>query len=674
MIGHEAPRFTLSDKDFHAAITIIDRSRASELIDDFYLANKEPGGRPPGGIKYTIRAFLVAALIRVMLAQPVSIARVMTTIGDFTEQQLVAVGMAGEDLGAIHADARAEYRRFHAWLTRRLEPLDPGADLPARRVTNRDHRAQLAARTRENRLASAEATARLRIVINRIVAGSIHDPNPEESRGDLVADESIFDLAGPGPGLGTRPDKVRGAAYCGSFYMRDRDTGTVNDSGPVRSISKSGIGIGLTAVTRIGHPDAIHAVPPVVVGIDIHPPTSGSVDGLRTALDHARRNGFDNRPGGRARWPYLTIDMGYNGKHGFPELMLEYEYAAVARFPKHWTTRSVAADCPGSRPSGPIQINGAFYCPAVLEVTGTHPVPKMRDLLAAKHFRSHDEYLARTLPFLMGLNSRPYQARTTRGRPRLGAPTPTATKIDVVCPAALRSVACPLKPDSLTDGPVGVPLAQPTWAAHEKKCCTNAEHDGHPHIRPAPIGAMGSSPRQLGTRPLFEAARALTEQRFSQLKSRHVTGLVDIKSGPRRQPIINLILALAVAATNDRSQRSHDARRAREESIDIRRRQLAGTSATNPPAHHREPETGIPWRAATRPSRPAESMSARCSESLWKIRPRNGHDRHCPRQRSRIRSKPHLTLQATTPHRTPGREEATGVDRSGGRKKMSGKA
>lgn len=575
MIGHEAPRFTLSDKDFHAAITIIDRSRASELIDDFYLANKEPGGRPPGGIKYTIRAFLVAALIRVMLAQPVSIARVMTTIGDFTEQQLVAVGMAGEDLGAIHADARAEYRRFHAWLTRRLEPLDPGADLPARRVTNRDHRAQLAARTRENRLASAEATARLRIVINRIVAGSIHDPNPEESRGDLVADESIFDLAGPGPGLGTRPDKVRGAAYCGSFYMRDRDTGTVNDSGPVRSISKSGIGIGLTAVTRIGHPDAIHAVPPVVVGIDIHPPTSGSVDGLRTALDHARRNGFDNRPGGRARWPYLTIDMGYNGKHGFPELMLEYEYAAVARFPKHWTTRSVAADCPGSRPSGPIQINGAFYCPAVLEVTGTHPVPKMRDLLAAKHFRSHDEYLARTLPFLMGLNSRPYQARTTRGRPRLGAPTPTATKIDVVCPAALRSVACPLKPDSLTDGPVGVPLAQPTWAAHEKKCCTNASTTVTLTSDQLRLAQWGLVPGSWEHALYFEAARALTEQRFSQLKSRHVTGLVDIKSGPRRQPIINLILALAVAATNDRSQRSHDARRAREESIDIRRRQLA---------------------------------------------------------------------------------------------------
>ncbi len=207
-------------------------------------------------------------------------------------------------------------------------------------------------------------------------------------------------------------------------------------------------------------------------------------------------------------------------------------------------------------------------------MTGTHPVPKMRDLLAAKDFRSHDEHLAHTLPFLMGLNSRPYQARTTRGRPRLGAPAITTTKIDLVCPAALRSVACPLKPDSLTDSPVGVPLAQPTWAAHEKKCCTNASTTVTLTSDQLRLAQWGLVPGSWEHALYFEAARALTEQRFSQLKSRHVTGLVDIKSGPRRQPTINLILALAVAATNDRPQRSHAARRAREESIDIRRRQL----------------------------------------------------------------------------------------------------
>ena len=157
-----------------------------------------------------------------MLSQTVSVSRVMFTIGDFTPSRLGMLGMAGADVSAIPTDPRAEYRQFHAWLARRLEPLDPGADLPARRVTNKVHRDQIAARTLDERQASVQATERLRIVINRIVVGSIVDSAPEGSRGDLVADESIFDLAGPGAGLGTRPEKHRGAAYFGRYYVRDR--------------------------------------------------------------------------------------------------------------------------------------------------------------------------------------------------------------------------------------------------------------------------------------------------------------------------------------------------------------------------------------------------------------------------------------------------------------------
>lgn len=577
MIEHEPPRFTVCDRDFDRAVAIIERSGAAELIDSYYRADKDPGGRTISGIRYTVHAFLVAALIRVMLSQQLSITRVMATIGDFTPSRLAVVGMAGEDVRAIQTDPRSEYRRFHAWLTRRVAPLDPGVGLPARRVTNAVHKAQLASRSQDDRRAATEAAERLRKVINRIVAGSINDQSPLGSCGDLVADESIFDLAGPGAGLGTRPEKYRGASYFGRYYVRDRQTGTISTPGKVKEISKAGFGVGLTAVTRIGRPDAIHAVPPVVVGIDIHPPTSGSVDGLRTALEHASTNGFDNRPGGRARWPYLTVDMGYNGKRGFPELMLEYHYAAVARYPKHWNTVSAstgAGQTSAGPPPGPVQINGAFYCPAVLESNTPTRLPAMRELLAAGGFKDYDEYLSRTLPFLMGLNSRPYQARVKRGRPRIGVQEATATKVDLVCPASLRAVACPLKSDSLDDGPVGVPLARPSWSAHEKACCMNASTTVTLTADQLRLAQWGMVPGSWEHAMYFEAARALTEQRFSQLKSRHVTGLADIKSGPRREPIVNLILALAVAATNDRSQRSHDARLVREESIDIRRRQL----------------------------------------------------------------------------------------------------
>lgn len=72
----------------------------------------------------------------------------------------------------------------------------------------------------------------------------------------------------------------------------------------------------------------------------------------------------------------------------------------------------------------------------------------------------------------------------------------------------------------------------------------------------------------------FEAARALTDQRFSVPKSRSVTGLSDLTPGPRRQSMIATTLALAVLLANLSAQRTHAARRPRDESIKRRMRQL----------------------------------------------------------------------------------------------------
>lgn len=45
----------------------------------------------------------------------------------------------------------------------------------------------------------------------------------------------------------------------------------------------------------------------------------------------------------------------------------------------------------------------------------------------------------------------------------------------------------------------------------------------------------------------FEAARAPTEQRFSHLKTPHVTGLGKLTYGPRRDPMIKLIMAVVAS-------------------------------------------------------------------------------------------------------------------------------
>jgi hypothetical protein len=73
----------------------------------------------------------------------------------------------------------------------------------------------------------------------------------------------------------------------------------------------------------------------------------------------------------------------------------------------------------------------------------------------------------------------------------------------------------------------------------------------------------------------FEAARSLTEQRFSQLKSRHVASLDSLTTGPRRTPMIKIAIALAAVTVNIRAQQNHDPNARRTEAIDMRLRQLA---------------------------------------------------------------------------------------------------
>ncbi|MDY3128394.1 MAG: hypothetical protein SOW59_09800 [Corynebacterium sp.] len=58
----------------------------------------------------------------------------------------------------------------------------------------------------------------------------------------------------------------------------------------------------------------------------------------------------------------------------------------------------------------------------------------------------------------------------------------------------------------------------------------------------------------------YEAARCLTEQRFSIMKSINLAGFEQIKWGPRREPMLVVLIALWVAATNLAIQEVHYSR------------------------------------------------------------------------------------------------------------------
>ncbi|MBE5462799.1 hypothetical protein [Mycobacteroides abscessus] len=575
MITPIEPECVLSDRVFGDALGVVERSGAATLIDSYAAEARGAGGRPrAGGVRYTMTAVLVALMARIMLTRTPSIRGVLATIADFTDTQQAAVGMTGAPSPLI----RADYKRFHDWLTTQLTPLDSHHDLPARRVRNDRDRQQRAARTAEVLVQQAAALERSRIVTNRIIAGSILDPIPPKCRGDVVADGTILDLSGP-TNLGVREDRMRGAAPMGRFYARTSANTVHTGQGSPGQLRKAGYGIEITAITRIGQPDALHAVAPVITGIDIHTPTSGSVEGLSVALRFHQENGFDNRVGGRARWPRLVIDMGYNTKTGFGELMLDLQYAAVARYPKHWSKLHVARNPQGSTnpvPPGVIQGYGAFYCEAATPLLAVDNLLKpTRDWLTARAFRAHDERLAALLPLLVGVNSKPKYGRPHRGRPSSGNSPEQVVKLEIVCPAVQLRVRCPHKPDSMTLAPMEAPTVSPAWVAEERTLCRKSSTTVTLTDDQLRMAQFDLVPVSWEHALYFEAARALTEQRFGFLKNPHITGISDLIWGPKREPILKVIIACAIAVANLRSQQAPADRPDRTESIQVKWRRLA---------------------------------------------------------------------------------------------------
>lgn len=579
MIAPRDRECTLSEHIFRDAHTIVTKSGAAELIEAQYRLACGDGGRKAVGIHYTVTAVLVALLARVMLKRPPTLCGVMDTVGEFTAAQLETVGMAGQDCARIWQQRHREYHRFVAWWSRRLLPFDGWADIPARRMTNAEYRNHLRKRTPDQQRQCNDAEHRLHGVINRLVAASVDEASPVNSRGDLVVDGTLFKVAKGDSTIGTTDSKMRGAVACANLVVRDKKHRLHTTSTLPRNSVFLGMTVELTALTRIGKPSAMHAVAPVFVGIAIHFGTSGSVEGLATAWQHAEANGLiDQSRATRSHWPHLVCDMGYNVKSGFAELVLQHRYSPVARFPQRWGVQCSSikpAGAPQSHPEpGPLQWAGAFYCPAVLSRIKGHRTPTMDELLQSDGFRAHDERLQKILPYLMGYNSRPYFALTGHGRPALGRTRDRAVKIKLVCPAAMGTIKCPLKPESMTAGHIGIPVAEPTWQAHELGCCAKSSVTVTLTSAQLKRAQWDLVPGSWEHSVYYEAARALTEQRFSQLKSPHITGITELNYGPRRAPMIKLTLAMAVAAANRASQRSHDPDQRRTESIDVKLRRL----------------------------------------------------------------------------------------------------
>ena len=551
MISSRDAAYHPTDRAFAECAALIRRAGIGPILDAARRQARGPGGRPPQ-CRYTLDAVLTVALWITHAGRVPSMAEVHRVLRVLRPDQLAMVGMAGQNPSV--QDPGPGYAAFMAWLYRQWVVIDPGADLPARRISNREHRRMLAARTAAQREDSQRARDTLHRLINRLVAASIVDAVPAGYHGDVVADETVIDLAGPSAGLGSRDDKHRGAAYVGKYYVRDERGVPQTASTPPR-IRKSGFGIGVTAVTRVGPPGAVEAISPVITGIAIHTPTSGSVDGLCLALDAHAEGGFAGQRGPRARWPYLVVDMGYNAKSAFARAMLARRIAPVARYPRHWTTVYATHGSEGVAP-GPVQIAGAFYCPAAAPIVeGRRVVRRTTELLEADSFQEHDQLLRRLLPMLMGTNGRPGEGRPAVGRPTKACDQAPPVRQALVCPAVQGRVRCPMKPASMVAARATAPEVTPPPGAARFQCCTKSQVTVAYSDDQVRMMQPGLVPGSWEHTLYYEAARSLTEQRFSIMKSHHCTGASDLTWAPRREPMIALIVALQVVEANRVIQR-----------------------------------------------------------------------------------------------------------------------
>lgn len=549
MIANPRPDWTPHDRAVKDALELVNSSKVCAVLRRVKERERKEGGRPPSPIiEYTLEAVLAAMLLLVRHGRTPSIRAVLTCLlGELTPNQRTLLGVTRIVPATLVGKAwEDEYGRFYKWLKRALTPMDGGFDLRGQRVSVTEHERSLTERTDDTRLRAGVARRLGAALVNDLIAASVHDAHPEGYRGDVVADETIIDVAQRNK-RDENGEWTRAACYLAGYYNQGKDEETAKP--------KRGHGVGVTAVVRVGAPDSIHKVVPVVTAITVASPTSGTPRYLDEALAHHRRNGFDHRPGGRnAAYPSCVTDMGYTAKKDYAGILYRRRYSQISRFPKH---HHHVHQLPGPRgeETGVIQMAGDVYCPIAQRMTAAQKSMVIgTDGLDKPKADRHERILRELHPLLMGRNSRLRQAGSL-GRPRNGAPRQKRHRIELVCPAVQGRVRCPLKPDSMVlADPATAPEVDPDWVAGEKTACSKSSV-----VVELPEKAF----RQFhGTLPassweatlLYESYRSLTERTFSHLKSRHVTPCRSLEWAPRREPYLLLVIAMSFVAMNLQAQ------------------------------------------------------------------------------------------------------------------------
>lgn len=387
---------------------------------------------------YTVTAVLTAQLMCIAARKLVSVPNLLAILWHLTDDQLLAVGMAGQitpaGRRALAQDRRAyerEYHRFYRRYDQILGVMDSSPHPRMRRELNAARRARTSALTRAQRDILAAREELFMEVISAIIAASVADARPDHYRGHVALDETWHPARAVTIGAGTRMEKLGGA---------DPDAAW-------RSNKKHGYSeyVHLFVLTVMAAMPYERGVPMVVTGVRPRFATGETdTDAAIAALKMHIASGFGPGPGRVAR---CYADRGYSAHLDFAGRLigLNYQMSADAKQlpPPHGHLR----------PEGPTLIGGRWVCPAGRYLENHRAMQPIDETTATDHdLRVRQDIVDEIEPFIMPANGKPIVF--PKGHRREGY-----TRVRLACPASAEQVRCPLVRESLS-GPKRLPFAR----------------------------------------------------------------------------------------------------------------------------------------------------------------------------------------------------------------------
>lgn len=551
-------RLTINDAAFEHACDLIDRSKAGDALQAWIEEDAQDpsisGGASKSRPTYPPRALLVGLTLLIHTGQDVSWTSLLRLFWcQLTDQHLAALDlvevMDPERLREFRFLARGKsgswpqpaMRRLQSEYTRLVRSLDTTFNTvrfsPHDRKSKKTNlaiknaAANITDATRARLSAKAERHARL---LNDLVAASVKPELLRRHKGDIMFDEVVIQVAKVGD-TGTK-DHKRHTGNPDAVWWRKGKKDTPRWAHGATFI--------MTSQRTTENP-----MPTLVVGMSIGKATGGNVSDTIAALDQAIRTGMlrDRRNDGRSA-RLAIADMGFTHKNGMNRALSDRGYDLLQDFQEKRTLRTALAE-------GAYLFNSVILCPGFGVETKT-PLQRL-DRTATEQTRlRHEQREKLLLAGRMPTNTRPKPAtQPKQGRPRKDAVPCTDIRVEVTCPAIAGQVRCPIWEESLALPPDKPDVPNPPRSYDKPRVCQKAYTSvllDEKTFKQYGVHLFGGSEFER----LYSHARSLNEQWHSLLRASH-TGRIEgnfFKTLAIER--IGVILALAVAETNEAMQRS----------------------------------------------------------------------------------------------------------------------